>query len=149
MKLTNSVKIVKLVNGKINLKDFIIAKEYRGRDTYSNMRSIAACQIANKALASDPLAEPLTGERVPYVIVCGMPGLPLYELVRSPYDLIDNTSDLKLNYEYYVMKQVIPPLQRIMSLLNCNVYDWVKTLSFKPKVNIQFLFMTPLSNFIY
>ena len=52
---------IKLVNGKINLKDFIIAKEYRGRETYDNVKSIAACQIANKKLQKDPLAEPLTG----------------------------------------------------------------------------------------
>ncbi len=52
----------KLVNGKINLKDFIIAKEYRGRDSYDNAKSIAACQIANKALLKDPLAEPLISE---------------------------------------------------------------------------------------
>ena len=55
-------KVIKLTNGKINLKEFIIAKEYRGRDTYDNARSIAACQIANKSLAKDPLAEPLTGD---------------------------------------------------------------------------------------
>lgn len=67
-----------------------------------------------------------------------MPGLPLYELVRSPYDFIDqagNANDsLKLNYEYYVMKQIIPPLQRIMCLLGVNVYDWIKPISLKPKV---------------
>lgn len=126
-------QIVKIVNGKVNLKEFIIAKEYRGRDTYDNVKSIAACQIANKSLQKDPLSEPLTGERVPYVIAYGMPGLPLYELVRSPYELIDNP-DIKLNYEYYVMKQILPPLDRIMCLMNVNVYDWVKSLSFKPKV---------------
>lgn len=142
-----------MTNGKINLKEFIIAKEYRGRDTYDNARSIAACQIANKALARDPLAEPLTGERVPYVIVCGMPGLPLYELVRSPYELVDqqyansnvalannNNESLKINFEYYVMKQIIPPLQRIMCLLGVNVYDWIKPLSLKPKVFALLLF---------
>ena len=66
---------MKLTYGKMNIKEFIIAKEYRGRDTYNNVQSIAACQIANRALHQDPLAEPLTGERVPYIIVCGMPGL--------------------------------------------------------------------------
>ena len=40
---------VKLVNGKLNSKDFIIAKEYRGRDNYANAKSIASCQIANRA----------------------------------------------------------------------------------------------------
>ena len=66
-------QLVKLANGKINLKDFVIAKEYRGREFYENAKSIAACQVANKALSKDPLAEPLSGERVPYVIIYGMP----------------------------------------------------------------------------
>ena len=88
---------MRLTANKINLKEFIIAKEYRGRDTYDNVKSIAACQIANRALLKDPLAEPLVCERVPYVIACGSPSQPLYELVRSPEDLIHN-SDLKLNY---------------------------------------------------
>lgn len=126
-------QIVKLVNGKINLKEFIIAKEYRGREYYDNARSIAACQVANRSLLKDPLSEPLSGERVPYVIIYGLPGVPLYELVRSPYELIDSP-EIKINYEYYVMKQVLPPLDRIMCLMDVNVFDWVKTFSFKPKV---------------
>ncbi len=133
---------IKLINGKINLKDFIIAKEYRGRDSYDNVKSVAACQIANKSLLTDPLAEPLTGERVPYVIVYGMPGVPLYELVRSPYELLEN-NELKLNYEYYIIKQILPPLDRIMCLINVNVFEWLKGVSFKPKV---FQFITEQSN---
>ncbi len=106
----------KLVNGKINIKECVIAKEYRGRDSYSNAKSIASCQIANRATAKDPMAEPLVSERVPYVIIYGSPNRPLFELVRSPVDLIQN-QDLKLNYEYYVMKQILPPVDRIMVLL--------------------------------
>lgn len=121
-------------SNKINLKDFIIAKEYRGRDTYDNVKSIAACQIANRALLKDPMLEPLVSERVPYLIVCGMPNQPLYELVRSPEELIQSNDLLKLNYEYYVLKQILPPIDRIMCLLKLNVFDWIKHLSFKPKI---------------
>ena len=136
---TNKVKdyvvkqFIKLPSGRINLKDFIIAKEYRGRDTYDNAKSIAACQIANRSLVKDPLSEPLTCERVPYLIVCGRPNQPLYELVRSPEELMQN-NDLKLNYEYYVMKQILPPLDRIMCLMKINVFDWIKNVSFRPKI---------------
>jgi DNA polymerase zeta len=134
----------KIVNGKVNLKEFIIAKEYRGRDSYENVKSVAACQIANKALIKDPLAEPLAGERVPYVLVYGTPGLPLYELVRSPEELINNT-ELRLNYEYYVMKQIMPPLDRVMVLLNENVYEWIKGVSFKQRL-FQYYFNHNSSN---
>lgn len=74
-------------------------------------------------------------------------GLALYELVRSPYELIENPGDveqLKLNYEYYVMKQIIPPLQRIMALLDANVYEWIKPLSLKPKVSSTSLYCLAL-----
>jgi DNA polymerase zeta len=62
-----------------------------------------------------------------------MPGVPLYELVRSPHDLLDNP-DLKLNFEYYAMKQILPPLNRVFLLMNVSVFDWVKSVSFKPKI---------------
>lgn len=42
---------MKLVNGKINIKEFIIAKEYRGSHNYANAKSIASCQVASRALA--------------------------------------------------------------------------------------------------
>jgi DNA polymerase zeta len=134
-KVKNYVKrhCARIVQGKCNLKDFIIAKEYRGRDSYHNVKSIAACQIADRNLVEDPLAEPLSGERVPYLIAYGPPGLPLYELVRSPHDFAKN-SELKLNYEYYIVKQILPPLDRIMSLIGVNVFEWVSQMSFKPKV---------------
>jgi DNA polymerase zeta len=125
-------QLVKLTTSKINLNEFVIAKEYRGKETYANMKSVAACQIISRTLAKDPLSEPLVGERVPYLIVYGPPGLPLYELVRSPEEFLAN--DLKLNYEYYVLKQILPPLDRILSLMNINVFTWAANISFKPKI---------------
>ena len=79
------------------------------------------------------MAEPLISERVPYLIVYGSPNRPLFELVRSPEDLIQN-HDLKVNYEYYIMKQILPPIDRIMVLMDLNVFEWIKNLSFKPKI---------------
>jgi DNA polymerase zeta len=127
---------IKLVNNKVNLKELIIAKEYRGRDTYSNAKSVAACQVANRTLAKDPQGEPLTGERVPYVIVYGTPGLPLYELIRSPNELLTN-SQLLLNYEYYILKQILPPIDRILCLVGKNVFEWVNTISFRPRITFS------------
>jgi DNA polymerase zeta len=74
------------------------------------------CKPNTTFLNLDPMTEPLVSERVPYVIIYGSPNRPLYELVRSPEELIQNP-DLKLNYEYYVMKQILPPIDRIMLLM--------------------------------
>ena len=35
-----------------------------------------------QAMLLDKRAEPRVGERVPYVVVCGTPGLPLFKLIR-------------------------------------------------------------------
>jgi DNA polymerase zeta len=37
------------------------------------------------------------------------------------------------------MKQILPPLDRIMSLMNINVFDWVNQISFKPKMFHKFV----------
>lgn len=59
----------------------------------------------------DKYSEPLPGDRVPYVIVCGSPGQPLYQLVREPHELLANPQ-LKLNSLYYINRVLIPPLHR-------------------------------------
>lgn len=71
----------------------------------------------------DPRREPRTGERVPYVIVYGAPGLPLIRLVRSP-DAVLADPTLRLNAIYYVTHAIIPPLQRCFSLLGVDINAW-------------------------
>ena len=39
--------------------------------------------VFREHLAVDPQSEPLAGERVPYVIIYGSPGLPLIRLVKK------------------------------------------------------------------
>ena len=76
-----------------------------------------------KLIHQDRRAEPRTGERIPYVIVYGSPGLPLIQLVRQPMDLIQDGS-LRLNSTYYITKQILPPLNRFLSLLGVDVFSW-------------------------
>ena len=47
-----------------------------------------------RLLAFDKRAEPRPGERVPYVIVYGTPGLPLIQLVKRYTCLIDRSTAL-------------------------------------------------------
>ena len=93
-----------------------------------------------ESLAVDPRSEPLVGERVPYVIVYGPPGLPLIRLVKKwshrysmwafydsclhrPMDLLVNPT-LWMNGEYYVTKQILPALYGVFSLVNVDVTKW-------------------------
>lgn len=78
-------------------------------------------------MSKDHQAEPRVGQRVPYVIVHGTPGLPLIQLVRQPQELLLDP-ELRLNGTYYVTKQVLPPLARVFSLIGIDVFAWYTQL---------------------
>jgi len=80
-----------------------------------------------RSLSRDRRSEPLVGQRVPYVIVYGMPGLPLIQLVRCPHDVLADTS-LRINATYYITKQILPSLGRIFSLMGVDVMKWYSDL---------------------
>jgi DNA polymerase zeta len=71
----------------------------------------------------DRRAEPRSGERVPYVVVNGAPGLPLIRLIRSPHELLKDQS-LRINAEYYITRAIAPALDRCFSLLGADVHQW-------------------------
>ncbi|RZF41267.1 hypothetical protein LSTR_LSTR010495 [Laodelphax striatellus] len=73
-------------------------------------------------MKKDRRSEPRTGERVPYVIVSGPPGLPLIRLVRSPHELLADPA-LKVNADYYISRVIIPPLNRCLLLVGANVHN--------------------------
>lgn len=85
-----------------------------------------------RMLAYDRRSEPRVGERVPYVIVYGMPGLPLIQLVRRPLEVLQDPS-LRLNATYYITKQILPPLARVFSLIGIDVFSWYHEL---PRVSV-------------
>lgn len=69
------------------------------------MHHLLDCRLIHE----DPRAEPLIRERVPYVIVHGPPRATLISLVRQPRELLGNPG-LRLNSQYYIKKQLIPPV---------------------------------------
>lgn len=83
--------------------------------------------VDRRMLAYDRRSEPRVGERVPYVIVYGMPGLPLIQLVRRPLEVLQDPS-LRLNATYYITKQILPPLARVFSLIGIDVFSWYHEL---------------------
>ncbi|XP_034622780.1 DNA polymerase zeta catalytic subunit [Trachemys scripta elegans] len=118
---------MKLLEGKASMQDFIFAKEYRGSSSYRPGACVPALEITRRMLAYDRRSEPRVGERVPYVIVYGMPGLPLIQLVRRPIEVLQDTN-LRLNATYYITKQILPPLARIFSLIGIDVFSWYHEL---------------------
>lgn len=75
----------------------------------------------------DRRAEPRRGERVPYVVINGPPGLPLIRLVRSPHEYLTNEA-LKINAIYYITKVLIPPLNRCLLLIGADASQWFADL---------------------
>ncbi|XP_046849330.1 uncharacterized protein LOC124442867 isoform X2 [Xenia sp. Carnegie-2017] len=120
-------QFVKMMKDRVSIQDFIFAKEYRGMKRYKPKACVPALEIARRHLSRDRRAEPRVGERVPYVIVNGSPGLPLIQLVKDPIDVL-NDKNLRLNTIYYVQKQILPPLDRVFSLIGVDVFSWYTQL---------------------
>ena len=116
-------QFVKLLQEKVSLQDLIFAKEYRGARGYRPGACVPALQLARQWTKIDRRKEPRVGERVPYVIVYGAPGLPLIQLVRSPEAVFKDPA-LRVNSIYYITKAILPPLQRCFSLLGVDVNNW-------------------------
>ncbi|XP_040839831.1 DNA polymerase zeta catalytic subunit isoform X1 [Ochotona curzoniae] len=118
---------MKLLEGKASIQDFIFAKEYRGSFSYRPGACVPALELTRKMLTYDRRSEPRVGERVPYVIIYGSPGVPLIQLVRRPVEVLQDPS-LRLNATYYITKQILPPLARIFSLIGVDVFSWYHEL---------------------
>jgi len=121
----------KIISGDLSLQDLTFAKEFRGFNGYRPTACVPALELTKLAMRRDRRLVPRTGERVPYVVVYGEPGLPLIQLVREPMELLNN-SNLRPNSHYYITKVIIPPLNRCFLLLGVDTGNWYAEL---PRVN--------------
>ncbi|KAH8290298.1 hypothetical protein KR054_001671 [Drosophila jambulina] len=128
-------QFTKLLSGRANLQDLIFAKEFRGLNGYKPTACVPALALTRKWMQKDPRRIPRRGERVPFIIVNGPPGMQLIRLVRSPHDVLANEGH-KINAMYYITKAIIPPLNRCLLLIGADVHDWFASLPRK-------LLMTP------
>jgi DNA polymerase zeta len=120
----------KIMSGRISIHDFFFAKEVK-LGTYSDKGPPPpGALIATKRMLADKRAEPEYGERVPYVVVTGAPGARLIDRCVSPETLMRNEY-MELDGEYYITKNIIPPLERIFNLVGANVRQWYDEM---PKV---------------
>lgn len=79
------------------------------------------------AMQVDRRAEPRRGERVPYLVINGPPGVPLIRLIRSPHEYLANEA-FKINAIYYITKALIPPLNRCLLLIGADANQWFADL---------------------
>ena len=113
----------KIMKGKVSIQDFCFAKEVK-LGTYSDKGMLPpGALISTRRMLEDPRAEPQYGERVPYVVITGAPGARLIDRCVAPEVLLENDQN-ELDAEYYILKNLIPPLERIFNLVGANVRQW-------------------------
>ncbi|KAK1758381.1 hypothetical protein QBC47DRAFT_374509 [Echria macrotheca] len=115
----------KIIRGDVSVQDFCFAREVK-LGTYSNKGpGPAGALISARRMAEDARAEPQYGERVPYVVVSGGPGARLIDRCVAPEDLlVRSAAHASLDAEYYIGKNIVPPLERIFGLVGANVRSW-------------------------
>lgn len=120
----------KIMSGRFSVQDFCFAKEVKLGSYAEKGPPPPGALIATKRMLRDPRTEPQYGERVPYVVIAGAPGARLWERCVEPERLVyDEHADL--DAEYYISKNLIPPLERIFNLVGANVRQWYDEM---PKV---------------
>ncbi|KAI4189626.1 MAG: hypothetical protein L6R41_001355 [Letrouitia leprolyta] len=113
----------KIMKGKVSIQDFCFAKEVK-LGTYSDKGPPPpGALISTKRMLEDPRTEPQYGERVPYIVITGAPGARLIDRCVAPDVLLHNDHN-ELDAEYYISKNLIPPLERIFNLMGANVRQW-------------------------
>ncbi|KAI9050457.1 hypothetical protein LZ554_005620 [Drepanopeziza brunnea f. sp. 'monogermtubi'] len=120
----------KIMKGSVSVQDFCFAREVK-LGTYSDKGPPPpGALISTKRMLEDARAEPQYGERVPYVVITGAPGARLIDRCVAPEELLENEHS-ELDAEYYISKNLIPPLERIFNLVGANVRNWYDEM---PKV---------------
>jgi len=102
--------ISKIEQGAFGVDKFIFSSKVKAIDKYRNLPP--AAEIARRNREMDPMNEVLYKKRVQYVVERSSDlKQTLRELVRSP------KSNSKINYDYYIIKKINKPLQRIFGLI--------------------------------
>nr|XP_012569554.1 DNA polymerase zeta catalytic subunit [Cicer arietinum] len=115
----------RILSGRVSLKDFIFAKEVRLGTYSARISSLPpAAIVATKAMRVDRRAEPRYAERIPYVVIHGEPGARLVDMVVDPLEVLAIDSPFRINYLYYINKQIIPALQRVFGLVGADLNQW-------------------------
>jgi DNA polymerase zeta len=120
----------KIMKGSISIQDFCFAREVK-LGTYSEKGlPPPGALISARRMLEDARAEPQYGERIPYVVITGAPGARLIDRCVAPETLLHSDHN-ELDSEYYISKNLIPPLERIFNLVGANVRNWYDEM---PKV---------------
>lgn len=121
----------KIMANRISVRDFCFAKEVRF-GTYKNMQHIpAGAAVAMKKVARDPRSEPQYKERVPYVVIEDVEKPRIRDRSVAPEEFLAAyklMQPVRLDYDYYITRVLIPPLERIFNLVGADIRGWYREL---------------------
>ena len=99
--------------------------------------------VAARRMLKDMNDEPQYGERIPYVITRGEPGMKLVDRAVAPDEMFHSgyvlilfliwlslvkLSSKHIDAGYYISRVLIPPLERIFNLVGADVRGWYDTM---------------------
>lgn len=116
-----------MFNNDIPVYDYILTKKLRS-GAYTNPPPTAI--VVKHQQSKDKNYRVLKSDRVPFLIIYGLPSDRLIDLVISPKDYYQR-ADRRINITYYITKQLIPTLQRIFGFFNISVLDWYNEINLK------------------
>lgn len=121
----------KIIFNKVPIRDFCFAKEVR-YGTYKNEKYLPPGAIIAKNMAEeDPRKEPQYRERVPYVVIRDSSKPRIKDRCVTPEDFIksyETNLPVSLDYEYYITRVLIPPLERIFNLIGIDITGWYRQM---------------------
>lgn len=130
----------KVLLNKVNVSDFCFAKEVR-HGTYKNEKYLPpGAVIAKRLIKKDPRREPQYRERVPYVVIRDALKERVKDRSVTPEEYVDSfktLSPMELDYEYYISRVLIPPLERIFNLMGVNIKEWYRNMPRSTKASVM------------
>lgn len=103
-------QISSLLQNKIDVSLLIVSKSLSVEsDDYKNKQPHV--ELAEKMRKRDPGSAPVTGDRVPYVIVQAAKGTPVYQKSEDPLYVLENS--VPIDTRYYLEQQLSKPLKRL------------------------------------
>ncbi|ORX46867.1 DNA/RNA polymerase, partial [Piromyces finnis] len=131
-----------VIQEKIPLKEFIISKAVK-LGKYGESHIPPSALIALEKMKHDPRSNPQYGERVPFVVIYKGPNSPLKDCIISPEKLLVKIG-YKIHSTYYIMKQVIPALNRLFKIIGLDISQWYKKM---PKIQTIDIYTNSQRNF--
>lgn len=133
-------QFIKIHNNRVNVKDFCFAKAVR-YGTYKNEQYLPpGAIVARNRMKKDPRGEPQYKDRVPYLVIKDVTKERLKDRCYSPEDYIasfSTSSPMELDYEYYINKVLVPPLERVFNLLGVKIKEWYRDMLRDTKQLVQ------------